>query len=129
MINIHALGANFGIDHIALKIAAVAVIVLLVVIAVRSAPLWRWMAAAMAVSILAVPHAYAYDAAILLPLLLLTVFRSKDPYSRFLSTTFLVPLPFVTLSIGPPWTAIPALVLVCFLAALARESYLENRAG
>ena len=127
MINIHALGANFGIDHIALKIVAVVLVAILVVIAVRSAPLWRWMAAAIAGSILAVPHVYAYDAGILLPLLLLTVFRSKDPYSRFLATTFLVPLPFVSLSIGPPWTLIPALVLFSFLAALARESYLESR--
>ena len=129
MINIHAVGANLGIDHIALKIVAVAVVALLVLVAVRSAPLWRWMAAAIAGSILAVPHVYAYDAAILLPLLLLTVFRSKDPYSRFLATTFLVPLPFLSLSIGPPWTMIPALVLFSFLAALARESYLEGKAS
>ena len=129
MINIHALAANFGIDHIALEIFAVVVVAMLVVIAVRSAPLWRWMTAAIAGSILAVPHVYAYDAGILLPLLLLTVFRSKDPYSRFLATTFLVPLPFVSLSIGPPWTLIPALVLFSFLAALARESYLEGKAS
>ena len=127
MINIHALALNAGIDHIALKIFGIVVVALLVVIAARSAPLWRWMTAAIAGSILAVPHVYGYDAGILLPLLLLTVFRSKDPYSRFLATTFLTPLPFLALSIGPPWTFIPALVLFSFLAALARESYLEHK--
>ena len=129
MLNVYAIGANFGIDHLAVKIAGALLVAALVVVAVRSGPLWRWMAAAMAGSILAVPHVYAYDATILLPFLLLTIIRSKDPYSRILATTYSVPLPFVAFSIGVPWGFVPALVLLCLLAALARESYMEGRAN
>ncbi len=128
MTNIHAIFASFGVDNLGLTIVGVALVVALVMVAVGSAPLWRWMAAALAGSLLIVPHVYGYDGGIMLPFLLLTVFKSKDTYSRIIATTFLTPLPFFALMMGPPWTSVPALVLLSYLAALARESYLDRKA-
>ena len=125
MTNIHA---SFGVDNLGLTIVGVALVVALVMVAVGSAPLWRWMAAALAGSLLIVPHVYGYDGGIMLPFLLLTVFKSKDTYSRIIATTFLTPLPFFVLMMGPLWTSVPALVLLSYLAALARESYLGRKA-
>ena len=125
MLNVYAIGANFGLDHIALKAAAATLVVGLALFAIWRAPLWRWLGAALAGSILIVPHDYAYDGGILFLPLLLVVFRSTYPLSRFAAATFLVPLPFLGLSIGPPYAFLPAAALLFFLIALARENYLE----
>ena len=99
MTNIHA---SFGVENLGLTIVGVVLVLALVMVAVGSAPLWRWMAAALAGSLLIVPHVYGYDGGLMLPFLLLTVFKSKDTYSRIIATTFLTPLPFFPLMIGSP---------------------------
>ena len=125
MINVYAIGANFGLDHIVVKAAAATLVVGLALLAIWRAPLWRWLGAALAGSILVAPHVYAYDASILLLPLLLVLFQSTHRVSRFAAATFLVPLPFLSLWIGPPYTLLPAAALLFFLIALARENYLE----
>ncbi len=126
MINIYALGANFGVDHIALKAFLAVVVIALAAVAIWRAPLWRWPGAAIAGSILVAPHVYAYDAGILLLPLLLVVFRSPHNFSKFAATTFLTPLPFLPLVIGPPYTLIPSAALLLVLVALASENYREG---
>ena len=83
MINIYALGANFGVDHIALKALLALLVIMLAAAAIWRAPLWRWPGAAIAGSILVAPHVYAYDAGILLLPLLLVVFQSPYNFSKF----------------------------------------------
>ena len=126
MINIYALGANFGLDHVALNAFLALVVVGLAAVAIWRAPLWRWPGAAIAGSILVAPHVYAYDAGILLLPLLLVEFRSPYNFSKFAVTTFLTPLPFLTLVIGPPYTFIPSAALLLVLVALASENYREG---
>ena len=49
----------------------------LVVIAIRGAPFWRWLSAAITRSVLVAPHGYAYDAAILLLPIWMLLFVSE----------------------------------------------------
>lgn len=86
----------------------------------RQAPLWLWLSGALAGSVLVNPHAYVYDAAVLLVALWLILFRSEDRILRVIAVILVVPLPFLTLLAGPPWSALPALLLVALLFAMLR---------
>ena len=128
MINIHSLPANFGIDHTVLAVVLSAAVAALMIVGVRRAPLWRWYSLMLAASILAVPHVYAYDQAMMLLAVWLALFASRDPVTRTAGLFMAAPLAFYGLSIGPPWSAAPALVTLLFVMALVRESVREGRA-
>jgi hypothetical protein len=57
----------------------------------------------------------------------LALFLSRDPFTRTAALFMAAPLAFYGLSIGPPWSAAPAVVNLLFAAALARESLRERR--
>ncbi len=123
MINIQSVAANLGLHSpwaSALLIALVAAITLL---GARQVSLWRWLSVALLGSVLITPHAYAYDAAILLLPIWLVLFRSDNPVLRVIAATLAVPLPFLSFLFGPPWTVIPALTIFSFLCVLAWDNH------
>lgn len=143
MVNVHAITANVLGESMVLSGVLVTVVVGLVLVSVWRAPLWRWVAASLTGCILVPPHAYGYDASILLLPVWLVLFVSKDRYSRFAAATLAVPLPFIAYGIvavavpsrffayvgGELWRMTPTIVILLLLVALARENYLEVRAA
>ena len=126
MINIHRIPKNFGIDQPAVSALSVALVIGLVVVGVRGAPLWRWLSVALAGSLLVPPHVYGYDASMLL-LVWLALFSSKKLWTRLMALALGAPPVFFLSMAGAPWSVLPALVLLLFLTALARENYQEQR--
>ena len=128
MINVRALALNIGVDSFWITaLLTVAVIGLLAVAAWRS-PLWRWFSAGCAATLLVAPHIYNYDAGILLLPILLAIFCSGSKFTRILAATAVTPIPHMAAFFGPPYSIAPVLAIFLFLAALARESYLEKSA-
>jgi hypothetical protein len=122
MINVHSAAINLGLDHIAARGFLMAAAVALAAVACRRAPLWRWVAAASAGSLLVPPHVYGYDAALLLVPLLLAVFESGSKPVRVAATVLLTPLPFLAALAGSPWAAAAPVALMAFLGTLAAEA-------
>jgi hypothetical protein len=122
MVDIYALPANLGIDSPRLTAALAALVVLLAVIALWRAPLWRWFSVAWTGSLLAAPHVYGYDATVLLLPVWLVIFCSTRPATRLAATAAAVPLFFFMSLAQSPWSAAPALVLLVLLVTLAVES-------
>ena len=129
MVNVHAITANLLHESTVLSGILVAVVVGLVLVSVWRAPLWRWLAASLTGGILVPPHAYPYDASILLLAVWLVLFLSEDRYSRLAAATLAVPLPFIAYAGGGLWQMTPAVVILLLLAALARENCRELRAA
>ena len=127
MINVHSIPNNFGIDQPAVSALSVALVIGLVVVGVRGAPLWRWLSVALVGSLLVPPHVYGYDASMLLLPVWLALFSSKKLWTRLMALALGAPPVFFLSMAGPPWSVLPALVLLLFLTALAWENYQEQR--
>lgn len=119
MINVRGLALNLGIDSAAITGALTFAVVVLTIAACWRAPLWRWVAAASAGSLLAVPHVYGYDAGLMLIPLLLVMFESGLKGPRIAATVLLTPLPLLLGLAGAPWAAATPLALLAFLSSLA----------
>jgi len=123
MINVRGLALNLGIDNAAVTGVLTVAVVVLTAAACWRAPLWRFVAAASAGSLLVVPHVYGYDAGLLLVGLWLAVFESGFESGgkgvRIAATVLLTPLPFFLAMAGAPWAAATPLALLVFLASLA----------
>ena len=128
MINLRGVAANIGGNSKVFWVILMGLTVGLVVIAIRGAPFWRWLSAAITGSVLVVPHGYAYDGAILLLPVWILLFVSRSRLSRVAALLLATPLPFFSLMAGPPWSVLPALLVILLLVALAHESYKERRA-
>ena len=126
MVNIHSVGVNFGVDHTGLTAGLLLLVVGLMAVAVWRAPWWRVLAAALTASVMAGPQAFGYDAAMLLLPVWLVAFHSKSRLSRGAAVVLAAPTTFFFSLLDPPWSVVPALGLVLFLAALARENRLER---
>ena len=126
MVNIHSVGVNFGVDHTAVTAALLLLVVGLMAVAVWRAPWWRALAAALTASVIAGPRAFGYDAAMLLLPVWLVAFHSNSRLSRGAAVVLAAPTTFFFSLLDPPWSVVPALALVLFLAALARENRLER---
>jgi hypothetical protein len=118
MINVHGLALNFGTDNIVIRGFLVLMVVALVSGACWRAPLWRWIAAASAGSLLVPPHVYGYDAALLLLALWLAIFISTAKFTRLAATLLCTPIPFLMTLAERPWAAATPLALLLFLVAL-----------
>ena len=129
MINIQSVAANLGADSAWAPVLLIGVVVLVTIVGAWHAELWRWLSAALLGSVLITPHAYAYDAAILLLPVWLVLFRSDNPALRIIAATLAVPLPFLSLLLGPPWTVIPALTIFALLCALAWDNHTARMAA
>jgi hypothetical protein len=119
MINLRAIAVNFGTPWILIPLLLFVVAV--VIYAARISEDWRWFGAAVAGSLLIVPHVYLYDLASLLVFLLGALTNAKSPLTRW--TAFLIILPPVhaAIALEAPWAAILPLVIIVFLLCLALD--------
>jgi hypothetical protein len=122
MVNVYSLLANLGVASGALSVALGAMVVVATIAAVWGAPLWRLVAAASCGSLLAAPHVYGYDAALLLAAAWLAIFESRERWTRLAAATMAIPIPYLISLAGAPWSAAPSLTLVLFLITLAVEN-------
>lgn len=118
MINVHGLLANAGFHHG--WIAAVPVAAFTLLVAWYAKDDWLWFWGAIAGAILAVPHAYQYDAALLLVPLLAGIFRGSSASLRMVAATAALPLPYLFTLFGKPWAAVPPLLLLVWFALMFR---------
>jgi hypothetical protein len=123
MINLYSVPTNLGGDHVLLPAALSAAVIVLMALAVRDAPLWRFFAGWTVASLLLAPHVFGYDAALLLLPLWLAIFCSKSSLVRFSATFLTTPIPFAGSLMGSPWAMIPSLSLLLLLASLAIEGH------
>jgi hypothetical protein len=128
MINLYSIGLNLGVDNVFFAGGLAVAVLVLLVMAVRRAPLWRFFSAWAAASLLIAPHVFGYDAALLLLPLWLAIFHSRSTLTRIAATFLVTPIPYGGSVLDSPWAAIPALSLLVFLVALAQESYKERSA-
>ena len=126
LINVYALGVNFGFDFPLLRVLLVLFVIGAVVMGARQGPLWVWLSISLTGSLLVAPFTFGYDAAILLLPLWLVLFRSQSGFPRIVALTLAVPFPFFCSMLGAPWSAVPAAMLVLFLIALTRERVEES---
>ena len=123
MINIQSVAANLGWHSPWVSALLIGLVVVVTLLGAWHAELWRWLSVALLGSVLITPHAYAYDAAILLLPIWLVLFRSTNPALRIIAATLAVPLPFLSFLFGPPWTVIPALTIFAFLCVLSWDNH------
>jgi hypothetical protein len=121
MWNLQGIAANFRAGHAVFFAVAGAAVLLLAAAALRGAPLWRTVAAACTAGLLLVPHVYGYDATALLLPLWLTMSEASAHWTRAAAALFAAPLTPLATLLGKPFAAIPALLLLLWLAALALE--------
>ncbi len=122
MIDLHALLSTLFNTSPDFSIWGAALGCALAVIAGWRAPLWRWCAAAIVGSLLAAPHVYKYDAAVLLVPALLALFKSGQPLTRIAALLALSPLPYY-FSSETRWLAtLPPFALLLLLLCLAIEN-------
>jgi hypothetical protein len=62
---------------------------------------------------------------LLLPVLL-AIFLSTAKSTRLIAATIVIPIPYLIALLGPPLAALPAVLFLAFLVALARESYIDR---
>lgn len=123
MINVQAIAINIGAPAVPFFAMAATIVVILLMVAIHDAPLWRWFSSALIAGMVVAPHTYGYDATALLLVLWLVLFEAREPRTRIVAAVFATPLvPLATLA-GTPWAATTAVVLLLLLAALAAEAY------
>ncbi|MGA2182178.1 MAG: glycosyltransferase family 87 protein [Bryobacteraceae bacterium] len=122
MMNLQAIAANMGAPPVPFFVLAGTGVLVLLMVALHDAPLWRWFSSALIAGMMLAPHTYGYDATVLLLVLWLVLFESRDPRSRTIAAVFATPLVPLTTLAGPPWAATTALVLLLLFAALAWEA-------
>ena len=128
MINLNGLMANLRVESAFVLALLVVLVIGVVIIGVRGAPLWRWLSIAVVSSLLITHHVYGYDAGIVLLPVWLAMFLSKSLFSRIAALLLAAPLVFFAGLAGTPWSILPSLSLLAFLIALAIENYSEQRA-
>ena len=126
MSNIHAIPANLGVHSTAVSVALAGAVIAIAVYASWNAPLWRWFAAAVAGSLLMVPHVYGYDAAVLLLPILLAIFKAGTKLACYSAMALALPCVFWLPAAGVPWAMGPALAILLFLISVARERRSES---
>ena len=127
MINLNGLMANVRLESAFVLTLLVVLVIGVVIIGVRGAPLWRWLSIAVVSSLLITHHVYGYDAGIVLLPVWLAMFLSKSLFSSIAALLLAAPLVFFAGLAGTPWSILPSLSLLAFLFALAIENYAEQR--
>jgi len=119
MINVQALTLNLGDDHAYLRLLLVLSVMGLAVVVSWRAPFRSAVVAATTASILASPHVYGYDAALLLPAFCLVLFETRAKLPRLLAVFLCSPIPYLLNLAGFPWRLTTSLCLIFFLLFLA----------
>lgn len=125
MPDINGLLMNFRVASVPVVIVLSAVTVACTLAAGWRAPWWRGMSAAVAGSILIVPHVFGYDLTVLLLGLLLAIRFSKSKFTRGVAVWLCAPLVHIANLLNAPWAALLPLSLAMFLFALGREFALD----
>ena len=121
MSNIRAIPANLGIHSAGFEWVLTGMVIAIAIYAAWNAPLWRWFAAAIAGSLLMIPHVYGYDAAVLLLPILLAILSVGTKVTRSSAMAIALPCVFWLPAAGVPWAMGPAVAILVFLIAVARE--------
>ena len=128
MINLQSLAAHLGMNSIAFLGPATMAVLAVGWVALRHAPLWRWLSVVLVVSLLVAPHVYAYNGALLLLPTWLVMFLSPYRWTRIAAGIYTMPLLFLLRLFGEHAAAITPLCLLGMLAALAAESLHQRTA-
>lgn len=129
MANIYSVPANFGIEWKPLDAALAALVAGIALYGLRRASDWRAIAIAGTASLLVSPHAFGYDATMLLLPVWLVVENATRKISRYAALILAAPVTFFFTLADPPWECIPALVLLGFLIAIATDRTDRGTAG
>lgn len=133
MINAQALLANSGVDTWWVRVVAVAAVVMFMGVVVwRSRDGFGWFWMGILGSVLIAPHAYQYDAVLLMPLILACVCGTEvarrlksAPQElkalRITAATAAFPVVYFATLLGPPWAGAASLVLVVWFVLLGRS--------
>jgi hypothetical protein len=120
MPNLHGLFANQAHGSL-LEIGGIAAIAAAVWITVRHANPEYEIAAVLAGGVLAAPHAYMADCALLIPAALVVLAETESAWTRAWAVFLLLPVPYVCLLLGVAWPIRGALVI--FVLTLAWEAW------
>ncbi len=118
--NLRALSINWNIPWLWIPLAAG---VVAVVFLMRGAPLWQWFGAAVAGSLMVPSHVYGYDLAILLVPILASASEAQSKFTRLLAFAAALPFAYEATLLPPPWSAIPALLLLCLFVAIGSDGF------
>jgi hypothetical protein len=122
MVNIYSVLANFGLASTPLSAALAVLVIGIAIYGLRYAPLWRSLAIVATASLLISPHAFGYDATVLLLPLWLVMENTTRKLSRYATLMLATPFTFCFTLASPPLRCIPALALLAFLIVIATDS-------
>jgi hypothetical protein len=128
MINLQSLAAHLGTQSAVFLISATIAVLVVGWVALRQAPLWRWLSVVLVISLLVAPHVYAYNGALLLLPTWLIMFLSPFRWTRISVVVYTMPLLFLLRLFGEHGAVITPLCLLGMLAALTAESLYERAA-
>jgi hypothetical protein len=128
MIGIQGMLANLHADFAVLRIVGALVGLIAAAFVLRGRqPLWRWMSLAITASLFAAPHAYSFDAAILvLPIWLVQAY-CRQTSTRAVFAALATPLPFLAGMAGQPWSIIAPVCLAACFGTLTWEAWVSRR--
>ena len=122
MANIYSVPANFGgIESQPLNAVLAVLVIGIALYGLRRAPAWRAIAIAATASLLISPHAFGYDATMLLLPMWLVLENSTQKVSRYAVLMLAAPITFFFTLADPPLRAIPALALLAFLVTMVLD--------
>lgn len=124
MVSYQGLADNLGLTAAWAMAAMVVTIFAIFVVSIRNAPGWRMFTLTALASLLVAPHAYAYDAALLLLPVFLTIFCSPHPLSRIAATLFATPIPFALALAGKPYAIASSLSTLLLFLIVSSETLL-----
>jgi hypothetical protein len=126
MANIYSVPANFGIEWKPLDAALAVLVAGIALYGLGRAPVWRAIAIAGVASLLISPHAFGYDASMLLLPVWLVMENATRKFSRYAALILAAPVTFFFTLADPPLQCIPALALLAFLIAMATDRVLTS---
>jgi Glycosyltransferase family 87 len=122
MINLQSLAAHLSLNSAAFLAPAIIVVLAVGWMALRQAPLWRWLSVVLVVSLLVAPHVYAYNGALLLLPTWLVMFLSPFRWTKIAAAVYTLPPLFLLRLFGEYGSIITPLCLLGLLAAFVAES-------
>lgn len=119
MINAQSIAANLAEGSAVVQASWTVLTLVMWLIAIWRAPLWRWWSATALAGLLIVPHTYGYDASLLLLPFWLMLFVNVEKRLRIVATLASTPLPFLLTLADKPWSVAAALALTAVLVMMA----------
>ena len=127
-VNLQAILINFGIDSTLAYVLLGGMVAGLAAYGAVRAPAWRRYGLAIAGSLLIVPHAYAYDASMLLAAAWFGIFLPSRRITRIAAATLCLPVTFLAGLAGPPFSAAMAVSIAFYFGCVVCEPTICERA-